>query len=233
MHRLDWSVDQDGYKIIELEGERGLYSGSEPYDGMVRYIVQKGGPKKEYSPMLQNAAIHRELAMLDQSKSGDEEVLSFCGKYGLLEHEMKYGPYTGSGFNYGFRVHPQLGPMPINHIMSIEYFWHLQEQVQSVVAHLDRNDKRAAVHSFNTQWIQSIMQLEHNPRSGKYSYINAPINLNAAIWLLIEQEISGERSWLRCQNCQTWFIPKTKRAVYCRQACKVAWHRKLKQAQNT
>lgn len=233
MHRLDWPIDQGGYKIIELEGEFGLYGGSEFRAGMVPHIVEKGGPKTEYSPMVQQLAIHRELAILEEEKSSDEEVLIFCGKYGLLAHEWTdTNPSTSPSlklFPCATSIHPIMGPTPTIEVISIEHFWHLQKPVREAVAALDSDNKLSAFGIFNYQKVATTIKLEHNPKSGKYTYTNIPINLNAAIWLLIEQEISGERNWLRCQNCRSWFIPKTKRAVYCRQACKVAWHRKQKQ----
>ncbi|GLQ05872.1 hypothetical protein [Sneathiella chinensis] len=231
MIEFRWRLDQGGYQVVVRKGELGLFSGQEPYSGEVRWLMQVGGPEKEYQPLGNGIAVHRKLAELNENDSGENDVLSFCNEFGLLSHDWPDSKHPGEMFPFGLKIDPKLGVQPNRQAMRLDKFWYLQEPVRVAVKCLDEGDKFGAASVFNHQAVTQQAWLQYHRLSGKFEKQFIPVDLISAVWMQVEQEISGQRNWKRCQNCQTWFLPQTKRAVYCRKACKVAWHRKQKKGE--
>ncbi len=226
LFKFTWIVDQAGYAIKQRKGELGLFSDGEPRDGIVPWLTQSGGPIREYRPMIEDVAVHRNLAELDAERCNESDMLNFCNQFGLLKHDWPDNTEQAAQLPFGLRIDSRLGVQPNIQSMRVDEFWFLQAPVKRAVQFLDSGNKLKAAEIFNDQMVNSRVWLEHKVLNGKYELQHVPLNLISAIWFKIEQEISGQRQWPRCPNCQEWFLRKSKKRIYCRDACKVAWSRK-------
>jgi hypothetical protein len=231
MLHLRWDVDQHGYEIIELMEELLEYDPDYPPLGPKKHIKGKGGPFTQYEPFTGTSAIHRDLCELSEEESDDAEVLAFCGKYGLLDHNHPK-PYTLAETSPGgvtqFRYRPTGEMMQSHETLSLDYFWRLQHPIRQAVLALDREDKDHAKYLFNDANISVVPKINIDAPRHHQPWQMIPRDLRSAIWLLVEQEISDSAQWRRCKNCQSWFPKRTARGLYCRDACKTAHYRKNK-----
>ena len=227
MLRFFWKVDGDGYDWLEAY-EPSVYDPDGP-SGHALYIQGLGGPLKEYSLFPSKAAIHRDLALLNEDESETDGVLEFCAEYGLLDHNLpsSVSPSvkTKSG-GIALRQGPDGRFMQAQELLSLEAFWFYQRDVRAAIEAIDDNNNEEAVRLFNTQSLSVTPRIQFNPTKLRHPYELIPRDLRSAIWLLIEQEIGGETRWRRCKFCQTWFIPKTARAEYCQDKCRKALDRR-------
>jgi hypothetical protein len=231
MLQLYWPVDQHGYEVVEYMEELSGYDPDNPPIGPKKYIKGKGGPFTQYEPFLGNSAIHRDLAELSEDDSEDADVLQFCGKYGLLDHSHPK-PYslaeTVPGGVSQFRYRPSGEMMQSHETVSLDYFWQIQYPIKQAVLALGRGDKDHATYLFNESAITVAPKINVDAPKRHQPWQMIPRDLRSAIWLLVEQEISDAAQWQRCKNCQVWFPRRTARGIYCKDACKTAWHRKQK-----
>ena len=227
MLRLDWPVDQHGYEFVKLMDENWSANSPDPYVSPTTYIQGKGGPYREYSPFSDGLAIHRELAYLNEDEDDEKGVLEFCQKYGLITHNIPstINPTSRLGVFNAYKPLDGMFSMQKEELCSLQIFWSEQRSVRDAVLALDDGNKAEAIRLFNNSYIPVRPQINVEGIQLHRQWQLIPQTLIAAIWLLIEQEISDGRYWLRCRNCQTWFVPKTARGVYCRDACKTAWNR--------
>jgi hypothetical protein len=231
MLRLDWPVDQHGYEFVEFPEERLLGYSQETFLDLSTFIQGRGGPLSEYSPFSGKFAPHRELANLDENISEVEGVLDFCGKYGLLDHSLpenhpriERSPKGGTKL----RQRPTGEFMQVQELLALEGFWFYQRDVRQAILALERGDKLEAIRLFNLQTISVVPKIQVVETRLNHPWKLIPRTLISAIWLLIEAEISGGTQWRRCKTCQGWFVPKTARKLYCKDACKSARYRKSK-----
>ncbi len=241
--RRDWYFDQDGYEIIEwmetkFDETYEMSAGFKDTFSPVRYLVGRGGPLKEYPIFSAEQPIHRDFADV----KNDEEAIAFCGKYGLLELALQKGWETSSWppqksiaedknkINYGKIRETTRGRAFFERPEAalLDRFWWHHVRVKGAIESLEKGEMIWAVRSFNMASIEVIPQIDYQETRLNQSWSLVPKNLISAIWLLFENEISGNKKWQRCKNCQSWFMPATARAEYCKTACKQAWHRKQK-----
>lgn len=199
MLRLDWPVDQDGYEFVEYMEEK-LISGPDPtpYMGPSVFIEGKGGPFLQYTPFSGDFAVHRELASFSEDNFDKTQILAFCAKFGLIDHNTPVGGNDKFSFStFIIRRHTAGGFLPFRELLSLEHFWGLQRDVKEAVQALDDGNKKLAIAVFNRQEISVVPRIKFIETKITHSWQLIPTTLISAIWLLIEQEISIGQKWRR------------------------------------
>jgi hypothetical protein len=229
MLELHWSVDRDGYEFVEFPEQRLLGYSPETVVDMALYIRGKGGPNQEYYPFSGEFAVHRELAMLNEDDSDEVGVLEFCKKFGLLDHSLPEGHARSERSSSGgtkLRQRSSGEFMQTQELFAVEGFWHYQRDVRQAVMALDSRNKVEAIRLFNCQTISVVPKIQFEETRRHHPWQLIPRTLISAIWLLIEEEISNGKNWKRCQTCQKWFVPRTKKQIHCKDACKSKGYRR-------
>lgn len=215
---LMWTVDEGGYEILEPEEMDEL-----PVSGLDaeflrplkqesfyrrRGIVRaKGGEARTYKPMEEAPGLARRLAGLHEisplsNRPTDEEILGFCAVYGLL--------VPGSA-------------MWARDLIYTAKYLHLFAEA------IDAGRKHIAREVFNERVVPRMtVKLAGSPAgrtTTKWTLEVEPIDLIAAAWLQVAQELTHGRKMKKCEapDCPEWFAHRSNKR-FCGNRCKMAWH---------
>lgn len=223
--KFRWPIDQAGYEIVLAEDIDYQDPERSPYPQ--RFIKGRGDTVREFTPMDYSQGIHRELAAVDGT---EQSIIDFCNRFGVLHHQRPSSyspaPRSASGgvilrFDMTLRLdHPY-------ETMSVDWFEYHRRPVSDAIAAIDAHRPHEAIELFNRQLIDLTSQIDLSAtkpgRSHKMHLI--PRDLISAIWLMVEDEIAGGRTWIRCEQCSTWFVQKSKKRKHCSDRCKVRAYR--------
>jgi hypothetical protein len=221
---LTWSVHTAGYEIVEAGEEADVqeaslganfYRSETEQDYLLKrgVVRAKGEDVTTYVPSVDALGLARRMAGMFQYENPlvqsptNEQLLSFCNRYGLLIAGPK---------------------MYVRDMVQTCKYLHL------FAGAIDRGEKSKAREVFNNVVVPGMTVRLVGNKAGRptanWNLEAEPTNLIALGWLQIASELTVGKGMKKCeaQDCMEWF-PERSNKRFCNNRCKMAFHRVTRQ----
>ena len=221
---LTWSVHTAGYEIVEAGEEADVqeaslganfYRSETEQDYLLKrgVVRAKGEDVTTYVPSVDALGLGRRMAGMFQYENPlvqsptNEQLLSFCNRYGLLIAGPK---------------------MYVRDMVQTCKYLHL------FAGAIDRGEKPKARDVVNNAVVPGMTVRLVGNKAGRptanWNLEVEPTNLIALAWLQIASELTVGKGMKKCeaQDCMEWF-PERSNKRFCNNRCKMAFHRVTRQ----